>query len=90
MPKSDKGQSHHPETNGMVAPTEQTKGINAPSSRLNIAFPFSQIKLQEPSKELVELASLVLDLVAAMSEWVPEDRLEELRSRAESLYEGLR
>ena len=46
---------------------------------MNVAFPFSQIKLQEPSKELAELAALVFDLVGAMAEWVPEDRLEELQ-----------
>ncbi len=55
-----------------------------------MAFPFSQIKLQEPSKELTELASLVLDLVAAMSEWVPEDRLEELQARAQAVVQSLR
>ncbi len=37
--------------------------MSAPSHRLNIAFPFSQIKLEEPSKELAELAALVFDLV---------------------------
>ena len=40
-------------------------------------------KLEEPSKELAELAALVFDLVVAMAEWVPEDRLEELRARAQ-------
>jgi len=62
----------------------------APSSRMNIAFPFSQIKLQEPSKELAELAALVFDLVETMAEWVPEDRLEELRARAQVLRDALR
>jgi hypothetical protein len=65
-------------------------GVVAPSSRVNVAFPFSQIKLEEPSKELAELASLVFDLVGAMAEWVPEDRLEELRERAQVLKETLR
>jgi hypothetical protein len=57
---------------------------------VNVAFPFSQIKLEEPSKELAELASLVFDLVGAMSEWVPEDRLEDLRARALILRDSLR
>ena len=65
-------------------------GCIAPSSRVNIAFPFSQIKLEEPSKELAELAALVFDLVEAMAEWVPEDRLEELRARAQVLRDALR
>jgi hypothetical protein len=64
--------------------------VHAPSNRVNIAFPFSQIKVEEPSKELAELAALVFDLVGAMAEWVPEDRLEELRVRAQVLRETLR
>jgi hypothetical protein len=89
MPKSEKGQ-HRADENGSLISKDDSRGINAPSSRVNVAFPFSQIKLQEPSKELSELAGLVLDLVAAMSEWVPEDRLEELRTRAQALHESLR
>ncbi len=65
-------------------------GVVAPSNRVNVAFPFSQIKLEEPSKELAELAALVFDLVGAMAEWVPEDRLEELRARAQVLRDALR
>jgi hypothetical protein len=57
---------------------------------VNVAFPFSQIKLEEPSKELAELAALFYDLVGAMAEWVPEDRLEELRERAQVLRDALR
>ena len=66
------------------------RSISAPSSRVNVAFPFSQIKLQEPSKELAELAALVFDLVEMMREWVPEDRMEELQARAEVLRDSLR
>ena len=57
---------------------------------MNVAFPFSQIKLEEPSKELAELAALVFDLVGAMGEWVPEDQLEELQARAQVLRDALR
>lgn len=64
--------------------------MHAPSNRVNIAFPFSQIRVEEPSKELAELAALVFDLVGAMAEWVPEDRLEDLRARAQVLRETLR
>jgi hypothetical protein len=87
---SEKGHSRDDE-NGILTPKEQqTRGVVAPSSRVNVAFPFSQIKLQEPSKELTELASLVMDLVATMSEWVPEERLEELRERAQAVVQRLR
>jgi hypothetical protein len=72
------------------AKSREAPGAVAPSSRVNIAFPFSQIKLEEPSKELAELAALVFDLVGAMVEWVPEDRLEELQARARVLRDTLR
>jgi len=64
--------------------------VVAPSSRVNVAFPFSQIKVTEPSKELAELAGLVYDLVVAMDPWLPEDRQEELRARALAVRERLR
>jgi len=65
--------------------------IVAPSNRVTVAFPFSQIKLQEPSQELSDLASVVFDLVVAMAEWVPDDeRLDELGARAQALRERLR
>ena len=64
--------------------------VVAPSSRVNIAFPFSQIKVEEPSRELADLAALVVDLLGELSEWVPEERLGELRERAERVRERLR
>ena len=42
------------------------------------------------TQELAELAALVFDLVGTMAEWVPEDRLEELRTRAQALRDALR
>ena len=74
---------------GAAKPGEAPRVV-APSSRVNVAFPFSQIKLEEPSKELAELAALVFDLVGTMAEWVPEDRLEDLRARALALRDALR
>jgi hypothetical protein len=93
VPKpADKG-ARLPESNG--SPSQGSKprkgrDIVAPSSRVNVAFPFSQIKLEEPSRELAELAGLVFDLVVAMGQWVPEDQLEELQARAQTLRERLR
>ena len=81
MPKSSEKNASAAALNG--AKDREAPGVVAPSSRVNVAFPFSQIKLEEPSKELAELAALVFDLVGAMAEWVPEDRLEELRMRAQ-------
>ena len=99
MPKSHDKSVRSSETNGLPESyqsshtvKESRKGpeVVAPSSRVNVAFPFSQIKLQEPSQELADLAGLVFDLVVAMAQWVPEDQLEELRARAQALRERLR
>jgi hypothetical protein len=95
VPKSSEKNAARSALNGAAAaqaaaPPREVATVSAPSHRLNIAFPFSQIKLEEPSKELAELAALVFDLVGTMSEWVPEDRLEDLRARAQALRDALR
>ncbi len=92
MPKSsEKNAAGAAALNGAEKGTPaEAPRLVGPSSRVNIAFPFSQIKLEEPSKELAELAALVLDLVGAMAEWVPEDRLDDLRARAQVLRDALR
>jgi len=96
VPKSDKRSAavENEGLNGTMVTASRgdpvSPGAPGPSSRVNIAFPFSQIALQEPSKELAELAALVCDLVAAMAEWIPEERLEELEQRAQFLREALR
>jgi hypothetical protein len=98
VPKShDKGVAPS-ESNGLPESSQEDHGatprqgpeVVAPSTRVNVAFPFSQIKLQEPSQEMADLAGLVFDLVVAMQQWVPEDQLEELRARAQALRERLR
>ena len=91
MPKSSEKNTSHAALDGAgrTKPGASARVIG-PSSRVNIAFPFSQIKLEEPSQELAELAALVFDLVGAMAEWVPEDRLDDLRVRAQALRDALR
>jgi hypothetical protein len=91
VPKSSEKNSSSTDLNGAGgAKPREAPGVVAPSSRVNVAFPFSQIRLEEPSKELAELAALIFDLVGAMAEWVPEDRLEELLERAQVLRDELR
>jgi hypothetical protein len=91
VPKSSEKNASRSGLNGVAtAAARDTPSVAGPSHQLNIAFPFSQIKLEEPSKELAELAALVFDLVGTMAEWVPEDRLEELRARALALRDALR
>jgi hypothetical protein len=66
----------------LVTPPPEVKNA---SSRVTIAFPFSQIKTQEPSAELAELAGLLVDVVAALREACPDaplaERAEALRAR---------
>jgi len=90
VPKSSEKRPPESEGGGKKDPRHGAPWGAGPSSRMNVAFPFSQIKLSEPSRELTDLAAVVLDLVAAMTEWVPEERLEDLRSRAQSVYDSLR
>ena len=91
MPKSSEKDPSRRALNGVAeAAPGAAPSVPGSSHRLNIAFPFSQIKLEEPSKELAELAALVFDLVGTMAEWVPEDRLEDLRARAQALRDTLR
>ncbi len=92
MPKSSREERIHlrAERRGRGETRVEPPRCTRASNRVNIAFPFSQIKVEEPSKELAELAALVFDLVGAMAEWVPEDRLDDLRARAQVLRESLR
>ena len=68
----------------------KTPRVNAPSQRINVALPFSQIKLQEASAELRDLADLLVEVVEALSDSVPEHRLAPLRDKAEALRARLR
>ena len=70
---------------GHTAKAREVAGVHAPSTRVTIAWPFSQIKLQEASIELKELAGLLSDLLDAMADVLPEDRLAPLRERADAL-----
>ena len=66
-----------------------------PTTRVNLALPFSKITVQEPDREVAELAAIVADLAAAMEKAIPEPGLPEpglpeLRKRAEALAARLR
>lgn len=64
--------------------------VHNASTRVTIAWPFSQIKLQEASAELSDLAGILCDLVEALSDVVPEHALAPLRDRARTLRDRLR
>ncbi len=72
-------------TSGDAVPVPHPQEVRNASSRVTIAFPFSQIKTQEPSAELTELAALVADVVVALQRAFPDAPLGELAERAEAL-----
>jgi hypothetical protein len=73
--------------------SRQAPGVVVPTTRVNLALPFSKITVEEPGRELAELAAIVAGLVAAMERTVPEpdgSELPELRKRADALTARLR
>jgi len=63
--------------------------VSAPSSRVTIAFPFSQIKVQEARDETREIAGLVLALAEHVAALRPSPETEELSTRARELMTKL-
>jgi hypothetical protein len=70
--------------------TKQAPGVVAPTTRVNLALPFSKITVEEPGKDLAELASIVAALAAVMERAVDDPFLPELRKRAEAFAARLR
>jgi|HubBroStandDraft_6_1064221.scaffolds.fasta_scaffold2461777_1 hypothetical protein len=61
-----------------------------PTSRVNIALPFSQIRMQEPSQELADVVSLVGELVVALKDTLTASKYEEFEAQVDSLRARLR
>ena len=57
---------------------------------MNVAFPFSQIRVQEPTRELIELAAVVEGLAALVQERFPGDEADALSARAGVVVAALR
>jgi hypothetical protein len=70
--------------------TKQAPDVVAPTTRVNLALPFSKITVEEPGKDLAELASIVAALAAVMERTVDDPFLPELRKRAEAFAARLR
>jgi hypothetical protein len=68
----------------------QTPGVVVPTTRVNLALPFSKITVEEPGKDLAELASMVAALAAVMERTADDPFLPELHKRAEALAARLR
>ena len=78
---------------GRPKPKPQQRPAAAPetvngSTRVNVAFPFSKINVQDPSNELRELAALVTDLITAL-EATTGEQLKELHQRSRDLVARL-
>jgi len=63
----------------------QAPGVVVPTTRVNLALPFSKITVEEPGQDLAELASMVAALAAVMERTADDPFLPELRKRAEAL-----
>jgi hypothetical protein len=85
----------HPEVDGMAeenrdASETKPAGGEVVTTKVNVAFPFSQIKVQEPSEELVELAALVSEIADLIADIAPESKAPELAKRAQALASRLK
>ncbi len=61
-----------------------------PTTKVNVAFPFSQVKVQEPSVHLVTLTELVADLAGLVADIAPGPETNAVRRRAHNLASMLR
>jgi hypothetical protein len=77
-----------------TTPTARQKvpapAIVTPLTKVNLALPFSKITVEEPGKDLAELASIVAALAAVLERTMDDPFLPELRKRADALTTGLR
>jgi hypothetical protein len=72
---------HHPDRRG---DSREPARVDS-STRVNLALPFSQFKIQEPSDRLIALAALVEDLAELVADAMPSPEAEALRNRAHEL-----
>jgi hypothetical protein len=71
-----------PMTDGKKKPGPHSENV---TTRVNVAFPFSQIKVEQPSEDVAALAALVRDLADLVAEVAPGEKGRELRQRARGL-----
>jgi hypothetical protein len=65
-------------------------GSEVVSTRVNVAFPFSAIKVEAPTEEMVALAALVRDLTQLVADTVPGDKGHDLVKRADDVLTRLK
>jgi len=77
----------------LQAPTPKAHSapeVVAPTSRVNVALPFGSIHIEESSKDLAELSSIVADLASAVESLAPGPKAKKLREHAQLLAARLR
>ena len=65
--------------------TKRTADSEVVTTRVNVAFPFSAIRIQEPSEDHAAPAGLVSALTEHVADVVPGPKAQELRKRAHAL-----
>jgi hypothetical protein len=78
------------EQNSDASEAKPTPNAEVVTTKVNVAFPFSQIKVQEPSEELAELAVLFCELADLVADIAPDSKAPELAKRAQVLATRLK
>jgi hypothetical protein len=77
------------EPNSDVTQKDSTPNTEVVTTRVNVAFPFSRLEVQEPTKELAALAALVRDMADLLTDSAPGPTAQELAKRAHALASRL-
>ncbi len=78
------------EPNTDESTSKTTPDTEVVTTRVNVAFPFSQIKVQEPSEDLAALAALVQELADLVADVAPGSKAQQLGKRAHALATRLK
>ena len=68
----------------------RSSGSEVVSTRVNVAFPFSAIKVEAPTEDMVELAAIVRQLAALVADFAPSEETRELAQRVDALVTRLK
>jgi hypothetical protein len=77
------------EPNRDVTKKDSGPSAEVVTTRVNVAFPFSQLRVQEPSEDLAALAVLVRDIAVLLADTAPGSTAQELAKRAHVLASRL-
>jgi hypothetical protein len=72
-----------------LEPAKPDSGVHAASSKVTIAFPFSNIQMREPSEETKELAAIVVKLTQQLAALQPSPDADALVAQATKLLTKL-